>query len=665
MKRMILAIAMLLAIVATVGLLTLLSFAEPQSGDQCTTDYDDTLVGSDGGYFFRDGVQASIKYYADGSIGSFSHENYSGPRQHYVIMPDGEADYYGYCIEQGESFPDSQRYFGVGWVNDSYFSKLPTTVQNGIMLATIFGWQPGKTVPVPGCNEDDWYWATQVIIWEYQQQLRTSPSTTQSNGHVSANYFQSTLDGRPAEKCYNMMLDSMAKFQVIPSFTTTDSANPPVHVLKWDTAMQRWSTTLNDTNHTGAPLIADESSLKIEHNDNQYTFYSATKLDITTVHFIKDVPLPSHEMLIWGGANTTQAITTGAADPVNFYANFRAEQLGLLEIVKTAEDDQLNGFKFIVENQNGLLIPLETNQEGIASAQLYPGDYLVSEEQTFKYRCPEPIAVEIKENETAHVEISNVLKKGKVQIQKTLVDTISNKTVMEKGAVFQVYPKEYLTYDRAPQSLRDEIKTDEQGNAMTKELPLGNYMMHQTYAGKNRTISQDSTIVIENDMATVFLPIENQVQKGKIQILKNNNAEQYLEGAVFTIRAAEDISMVDGTSKYMKGSLVDTITTDAKGMAGSNWLYPGQYFIEEIKAPEGYEISKSPVTSVLLSTDVNTSTTFIKQITIKNNRVVEFPMTGDVTDRVSTRATVILMLLSLIGIGILAYLMKEQNKTLH
>ena len=47
----------------------------------------------------------------------------------------------------------------------------------GMRLALLFGKQPGHTqkdVPVAGCNLDDWYWATQNIIWEFQQGLRIS-----------------------------------------------------------------------------------------------------------------------------------------------------------------------------------------------------------------------------------------------------------------------------------------------------------------------------------------------------------------------------------------------------------------------------------------------------------------------------------------------------------
>jgi hypothetical protein len=665
MKRIVIAIIMIFSLITSLGLLTFFTFAVPQDGDQCTTDYINVLVGSDGGHFYRNGVQTSIRYYPDGSTGAFSHENYAGPRQHYMIKPDGEEDYYGYCIEQGESFPDAQRYSGVGWKNDSYFTNLPNSVQTGIMLATIFGWQPGKNVPVSGCNADDWYWATQVIIWEYQQKLRTSPTNIQSNGYVSSNYFQSTLAGRPAENCYHYMLKSMADYQVVPSFVSTDSANVSMIILKWDSIKRQWCVSLNDTNQSGYPLITNDPALKIERYGNQYTFTSSVTLDLRTIEFRKDVMLPSHEMLIWGGANTTQAITTGAADPMKYFAQFRTEQPGLIEILKTSEDGIKEGIHFTLVDHNGQITDLVTNQEGITSAQLYPGEYLVSEEQNIKYRIPETLTVTIKENETTNLEYLNILKRGQIQIQKKVMDTISGDSIAEKGAIFQIFSDKYITYNDTPSNVRDEITTDDQGIATSRELPLGNYIVHQSFAKKDITTSQDIPISLEEDLHTVMLDIKNQYQKGILQIQKQSNTQQPLAGGVFLLKTAEDIRRSDGTIRFVKGSLMDSLTTDENGLASSGWLYPGKYTLEETKAPDGYSLPKNPVTPVLMTADDQFEMTFFKQVPIINTNAEEFPMTGDEYNRINTKIILIMMVMSLIGIGVLASMMREQNKTLY
>lgn len=65
-----------------------------------------------------------------------------------------------------------------------------------------------------------------------------------------------------------------------------------------------------------------------------------------------------------------------------------------------------------------------------------------------------------------------------------------------------------------------------------------------------------------------------------------------LAGAVYEISAAEDIITPDGTLRYAKGEVVDTVTTDENGLAKSKELYLGKYTVVEITAPEGMVINK-------------------------------------------------------------------------
>ena len=64
-----------------------------------------------------------------------------------------------------------------------------------------------------------------------------------------------------------------------------------------------------------------------------------------------------------------------------------------------------------------------------------------------------------------------------------------------------------------------------------------------------------------------------------------------LEGAVYEVRAAEDISTPDGTLRYSKGEVVDTITTSSDGFVKSKELYLGKYEVKEITAPYGMVVS--------------------------------------------------------------------------
>ena len=88
-----------------------------------------------------------------------------------------------------------------------------------------------------------------------------------------------------------------------------------------------------------------------------------------------------------------------------------------------------------------------------------------------------------------------------------------------------------------------------------------------------------------------------------------------MSGAWFEIYADEDITTPDGTIRYTKDTLVDTITTDEKGTATSKLLYLGKYRVVETVAPYGTVINPEPHTVELTYSGqnekvTNTSTSF-------------------------------------------------------
>ena len=82
-----------------------------------------------------------------------------------------------------------------------------------------------------------------------------------------------------------------------------------------------------------------------------------------------------------------------------------------------------------------------------------------------------------------------------------------------------------------------------------------------------------------------------------------------LEGAVYEVRAAEDISTPDGTLRCSKGEVVDTITTSSDGFVKSKELYLGKYEVKEITAPYGMVVSGETHTVELTYAGQNISVT--------------------------------------------------------
>ena len=106
--------------------------------------------------------------------------------------------------------------------------------------------------------------------------------------------------------------------------------------------------------------------------------------------------------------------------------------------------------------------------------------------------------------------------------------------------------------------------------------------------------------------AEVTVNVCNTPIKGQILIEKTDGTN-YLAGAVFEIRAAEDIIGKDSTQWYKSGDLVATITTSGAGADESPLLPLGKYTVTEVAAPEGYLLDPTAHTVELAEIDQKTA----------------------------------------------------------
>ena len=183
-----------------------------EEGKSCTSSFGDYYVGSDGEYYRSKATYSFIVYDSKGNI-TVQSINAGNAKRKY-LMTDNSGTHQVYCVESGVDFNTGNSYVSKSGKNSSYFQNLPTDAQFGIMMALMYGWHEGKSSPVAGTNVDDYAFATQTIIWEYQQQLRTSPSNRQSANGIDGDTYYYSLKGRPAEKCYNWILSQMSKHYI-------------------------------------------------------------------------------------------------------------------------------------------------------------------------------------------------------------------------------------------------------------------------------------------------------------------------------------------------------------------------------------------------------------------------------------------------------------------
>ena len=220
--------------------------------------------------------------------------------------------------------------------------------------------------------------------------------------------------------------------------------------------------------------------------------------------------------------------------------------------------------------------------------------------------------------------INNASLESYLKIVKT--DSETGKQISYSGAGFQIYDPNgklvTMKYTYPTVTKIDTFYTNSDGYLITPEaLPYGKgYSVVEVQAPYGYIL--DSTPIYfditaenttdENGVTIVKAEKKNAPQKGIITVEKSgeifsnvtSSGEQEiiyqpeysvngLSGAVFEIYADEDITTPDGTVRYTKDTLVDTITTDENGTATSKQLYLGKYRVVEAVAPYGTVLNKT------------------------------------------------------------------------
>ncbi len=230
-----------------------------------------------------------------------------------------------------------------------------------------------------------------------------------------------------------------------------------------------------------------------------------------------------------------------------------------------------------------------------------------------------------KDGQTYRYLINNANFESFIKVVKK--DAETGKTIPYAGAGFQIYDpagnKVTMTFTYPTPTTIDTFYTDADGQLVTPEkleygkgyslvevqAPYG-YVLDSTPVSfdvteENATqegtiklvkvekpnMAQKGTISVEKT-GEVFFGVNVSGEKGKDVIYQPVYKVKGLTGATYEITADEDVVTPDGTLRYQKGDVVDTITTDEEGTAKSKELYLGKYTVTETKAPEGMVINK-------------------------------------------------------------------------
>ncbi|HEF7287880.1 TPA: choice-of-anchor A family protein [Bacillus cereus] len=290
------------------------------------------------------------------------------------------------------------------------------------------------------------------------------------------------------------------------------------------------------------------------------------------------------------------------------------DPMGKMKLVKVDISDKnkkLAGAKFKIEDLNGKIVgELVTNEEGeVISKDLPIGNYTLVEVEAPKgYELlKDKITVKIEKDAEVEIKIGNKKLPDPMGKMKLVKVDISDKNKKLAGAKFHI--------EDAKGKVVGELITDEKGEMISKDLPIGNYTLVEIEAPKGYELLKDKIAVkIEKD-TVVEIKIENKKlpdPTGQFEIEKvdDKDSELKLKGAVFQVLDKE-------------GKELSRLITDEKGKVISNQLAIGKYTIKEIKAPNGYMLLRDPI-EIEITEAVKTQKITVKNA--KNNWVI--PNTG-------------------------------------
>lgn len=187
-------------------------------------------------------------------------------------------------------------------------------------------------------------------------------------------------------------------------------------------------------------------------------------------------------------------------------------------------------------------------------------------------------------------DVTEDVVKGNISIIKHSDDEDDKVENLETGAEFEVYLKSAGNYDKAKETERDYLTTDENGFAQTKDMPYGVYTVHQTKTVNDVAFVADFDVTIAKEGQTYEYILNNKPFRSYIHVTKvdaeTGKVISY-EGAGFQIYDSNGNLINLGTDTFYTNSEGYLITPDS--------LKYGDYSLVEVQAPVGYVLDSTPV----------------------------------------------------------------------
>jgi len=251
---------------------------------------------------------------------------------------------------------------------------------------------------------------------------------------------------------------------------------------------------------------------------------------------------------------------------------------GNLEIIKVDKDNNklpVEGatFDIIDETTDKVVKTVITNSNGRATIEdlKVTRRYTIHESSTnkkYKLNTEDINSISIKADDTTSITIENEKKKGQVRIIK--VDKDENEVKLE-GVKFEILDSNM--------NVIEELVTDKNGEAISSNLPCVDekYFIRETETKELYVLNEELKEIVLEENQIKNIKFENEKIKGYLEITKvdakDNNIK--LKDAIFEIYNENN-------------EVVQTLKTGENGIATSDLLVIGKYYVKEVNSGSVY-----------------------------------------------------------------------------
>lgn len=500
-----------------------------------------------------------------------------------------------YCIEPGVPQKTGDRYTKKGenfWDNyPSSYNKTISPDDIKLFIGRIF--QYGYT----GTISTDWRSqneggdklahavATQLLIWETVVGERDENFNKVGTGGKAAILDQISQSHPLRTKImshYNSIATSVQNHTKLPSFMAKSAGKAQNIELAWDGG--KYTATLTDKNNvlSNFSFSASDSGIRFSVSGNKLTI-TADKAPVNAVTITAEKKNSQRRGVItWtdniygpdGGIQDTVTYAQSVSDPVKGYVNIKVSY-GAAKIVKTSEDDIVEGITFTITGK-GVNKIVQTGKNGeIQIDNLTPGVYTVTEQSYDRYEPQEVRRVTVVSGQTATVTFNNVLKRGNLVVTKTSEDGLN------EGVTFHLYGTSLSGL-----KVDEYAVTDSSGKAHFNDVLIGTgYVLEETDTAIRYVVPDKQTAAVEWNTVT-NKSFHNVLKKWNVTVTKSDSETGAPQG---------NASLAGATYGIYKGEqLIDSYTTDENGQFTTKYYVCGDdWSVRELTPSEGYLLDET------------------------------------------------------------------------